>query len=500
MNIFLAIEMNSETDIKRDTGLTKAQFEDLFNSLSTLHESITSQRIASDSLYIYLLKMRSGQPDEDIGRIFKINRMTVGRRLKTVRNALEVDFVDNHINFIRSREELIGQSTTMCNGLFSSENAVVLICDGTYIFINKSRNYGFQRNTYSDQKKRNFIKIMMCVTPNGTIVFALGPYAAKVNDAKILQSIDETSNAFDMLQPNDILILDRGFRDCISYFQKKGLQIKMPMLLQRSKNKSQFTTKEANQTRLVTATRFVVEARNGNMKTVWKIFKMEWNSLTIPNLLTDFKICASILNHYYVEIEPNAGIATEIFGRMLARMDLDNFLSKIVRSSSFQKNMKHFQNFDSFEELPTLTGLDLIWIALGRYQIVQAESYCRQHMKASEGFAVFSLSEDLCRKYFESFYSENCSPKLLLVQMNSRFRAKKKYDTFVLINVYGSGESAVLGYCCECYNGLRTVGCCSHVMSLIWFSLHIKNQNVPNPAGFLDEYFERSFENEEIDE
>lgn len=112
----------------------------------------------------------------------------------------------------------------------------------------------------------------MCVAPNGYIVYALGPYKARDNDAKIMQKIDETTNAFHILQNNDILILDRGFRDCVEYFRTKGYKVLMPALVQRSDKKGQLSTTEANQTRLITATRFIVETRNGHMKTIWKIY------------------------------------------------------------------------------------------------------------------------------------------------------------------------------------------------------------------------------------
>ncbi|CAF0859191.1 unnamed protein product, partial [Didymodactylos carnosus] len=30
-------------------------------------------------------------------------------------------------------------------------------------------------------------------------------------------------------------------------------------------------------------------------------------------------------------------------------------------------------------------------------------------------------------------------------------------------------KKTVSGYCCECPNGNRTVGCCSHVPSILWY-------------------------------
>lgn len=215
--------------------------------------------------------MRTGQSDEDIGAEFDLCKMTIGRRLSVARRSLEENFVNNYVNVLPSREFLIHNTTQMSRELFHSENEdkIFLVWDATYIYINKSRNYDFQKVTYTKQKMRNFIKIMMCVTTNGYIVYALGPYEARDNDATIMRKIDENYNAFDVLDDGDTLILDRGFRDCVNHFEDKGFTVLMPSLVQKSEKKGQLTTIEANRTRLVTAIRFIVETRNGHMKTVW---------------------------------------------------------------------------------------------------------------------------------------------------------------------------------------------------------------------------------------
>lgn len=498
-SLFCALE---KKNVFRDTSLKPEQFKDLFDRLPTVRVTIRDPNIAKDALYIYLMKMRTALPNEDIGSIFDISASTVARRINAARNALERDFMGDHINFVPDRNELLTQSTAMCNGLFNVDgNRAVLVCDGTYIYINKSRNYKVQRESYTDQKKRNFVKIMMVVTTNGSILYALGPYKAGQNDAQILTDVDETTNTFDMLQNGDVLLLDRGFRDCVRHFEAKGLNVKMPALLQRSKNHSQLSTADANRSRMVTALRFIVEVRNGHMKTVFKIFNTVWNSLLLPNLMTDFQICAALLNFYHVNIESNHPFATEMAALMLSRMDVENEVFKITSKKQIQQNLKTCQVFEDFDSLPTLRSQDLVRIALGKYQIRQAESYCAQHMKSNNGsFKMFSLSDELCQSNFASFFSENSKPILLLAQLDSRFRNRKYHNTFVLVNRIDEGENAVLGYCCECYNGLRTVGCCSHVMAIIWFALFMKNRNIPNPAGFLDDFFDKNFDDGISDE
>lgn len=442
---------------------------------------------------MYLMKMRTGLPSADVGNKFKITRTTVDRLINKVRKSMSEDFAYNYVNYIRDRDELIQLNTGMGRGLFCGDNPnrVVIICDGTYIYIHKSRNYEFQKRTYSDQKKRNFVKIMMCVTCDGEIIYALGPYPATQNDASILKSIFEETDAFDGLHRGDILMLDRGFRDCVGFLQERGIEVKMPALVQKSKSKSQLSTKDANKSRLVTAIRFVVEARNGNLKTIFKIFEKAWSTPALKHLLEDVEICAAIINCYFSKIESNKGSENEIIMRMLAKVDKANDLARIVGMQAFQNIMKHAEPFDDINLLPSLTESDLILISFGKYQIKQAESYCQEHLKAHEGrFELFSLPENEMRTFFHGYFIDNQRPILLYSCFKSRFNSAKKHRTYVLIDSNGESHSAVLQYCCSCYSDLRTVGCCSHIMSIIWYSLHAKDKNhMPTPAAFLNDFF-----------
>lgn len=490
---FIVLSEKSDDGVKADTGLTREQFLNLLHHLKSLQDELKNHKLASDYLYTYLMKLRTARTDEDIGQVFKITRQAVGMRLKCVRKAMESDFVYQNVNFQLTREKLAERSTVLSQMLFCNGDSSrpVLVIDGTYVYIQKSTNYEVQRKSYSGQKKRNFVRVMNCVTTDGTIIFVLGPYQATSNDAQVMRSIVESSNALDNLIAGDVLLLDRGFRDCVDILIAKGFDVKMPALLQRSQNKQQLTTQEANKSRFVTANRYGVKTRNGHIKTIFKIFQREWNPQALPHLMVDFRIGAALINAYFKTIESNKGMATEIGRRMLERFDTPNRLSTIVFSYIFRRNISQFNRFYDFQQLPTLTQTDLIWIALGKYQIRQAASYCQEHFKSNHGeFVVFDCPDDLIGRFLTDFITDGRQLKLLLAQLKSRFRNNKTHNSFVLIDTLGQGENVVLAYCCSCYNGLRTVGCCSHVMSIIWFTLHIKElSKMHQPASFLDHYF-----------
>ena len=101
---------------------------------------------------------------------------------------------------------------------------------------------------------RNLLKPMMIVTTTGYIVAAIGPDLAdgRNSDAKILNHIigTDTQDIKTWLQDDDIMIVDRGFRDSAGVLSNLGIQMQMPSFLQ--KGQSQHTTEEANSSRLVT--------------------------------------------------------------------------------------------------------------------------------------------------------------------------------------------------------------------------------------------------------
>lgn len=177
---------------------------------------------------------------------------------------------------------------------------------------------------------------------------------------------------FDNLINGDILLLDRGFRDVVALLESKGITVKMPSLVQHSERKGQLCTKEANRSRLVTALRFVVETRNGHLKTIFKIFNKNWCAYGQVDLSADIEICSALINKYFQTFESNRGFARQVADKMLSKLDDESKVGKIVSKDRFQKQIKYFVRFNNFGELPTLTKDHLFSISLGAYQIKQA--------------------------------------------------------------------------------------------------------------------------------
>uniref|UniRef100_A0A2H1VBB2 SFRICE_028392 n=1 Tax=Spodoptera frugiperda TaxID=7108 RepID=A0A2H1VBB2_SPOFR len=59
--------------------------------------------------------------------------------------------------------------------------------------------------------------------------------------------------------------------------------------------------------------------------------------------------------------------------------------------------------------------------------------------------------------------------------------------TYILYENNTEGRTAIKQYCCNCMVGRRTVGCCAHIMTIIWFLSWARYQKIINPpAEFLD--------------
>ncbi|XP_053388915.1 uncharacterized protein LOC128546094 [Mercenaria mercenaria] len=158
-----------------------------------------------------------------------------------------------------SRQDLIERhtrqlATTLFTNGSGDSSRLILVLDGTYIYIQKSQNHHFQRRSYSIHKGRPLVKPMVIVTTTGYYLTVVGPYLSdgKNSDAKILNHIlnGNMEDIKSYIRPDDIFVVDRGFRDSLQLLEDLGIQTEMPSFLR--KGQSQFDTEVANTSRLVT--------------------------------------------------------------------------------------------------------------------------------------------------------------------------------------------------------------------------------------------------------
>ncbi|CAH2109185.1 unnamed protein product [Euphydryas editha] len=127
--------------------------------------------------------------------------------------------------------DIAKRNLSIPNTLFGNNNRpAIAIFDGTYVFLQKSSNYLFQKKTYSLHKYDNLVKPFMVVSCAGHIVDVVGPYAATQTDTEIMSHLFQAENSpyRQFFQQNDVFIFDRGFRDAIPLLENLGFKVYKP--------------------------------------------------------------------------------------------------------------------------------------------------------------------------------------------------------------------------------------------------------------------------------
>ena len=79
---------------------------------------------------------------------------------------------------------------------------------------------------------------------------------------------------------------------------------------------------------------------------------------------------------------------------------------------------------------------------------------------------------------------------ILKCEVKSRHINRKVYKCYVHYASNTIGCGGIKEYVCDCANGLRTVGCCAHVATIIYFLSHARYlSKIIRPAQILTNLF-----------
>lgn len=483
-SILLAIDPRNSKTIEIYTGLKAIQFQQILDAVTpNMLPSFKNTNSLKLALYIYLMKLRTSHTIAQIAPHFNKSKQTVCTWITKMRKLIFETVVPLHLSN-RNRQELLNNTTPLSRKLYGvGDDVVVLTLDGTYVFTIKSSNFEFQKKSFSDQFKRNLVKFMMVVSTNGFIAAAYGPFEGQMNDANILDKIlNVQDNIFQHLRAGDVVIVDRGFKTISAALRNRGFLVKSP----KGTKKNKLSRNDANESRLTTKTRFVVEVRNSHVKNKWKSLNGTRCYQSIPKIKMDFQVGAALVNAFCRKIKCDKNDWRKIGDLMLSQKDKRNILTNIVHHIPISS----FRLVNNLTLFPKLTYDKLKEISQGSYQIRLAKSYCHSHVKANENRFPINVCDDakVWKKYFEKKITLGPDALLLRLNLRSRFQSNKKHLTYVLLD-FCNGGYIVKAYCCSCRHGLRTVGCCGHVMTLIWYTLHIDHNKLKYPSSNLDHVF-----------
>lgn len=471
-------------DLETWTGLNRLQFDELVGFLNAGDSN-------NDRLMLgaYLMHVYCGMPERKIAAFLTISLSTVSRLINSCREKLSNDFVSTHLANI-SREKIIRETTAISRTLHSipaNDDTVISVWDGTYVYLNKSDNFEFQRVTYSGHKKTNYLKPMLAVTTNGYIINVFGPgelWAGSQSDADILKCVMSCGWFKNFFKSGDLFVLDRGFQHVLSDLENKGFKVSIPS---SKGGTSQLSTAEANESRICTKVRWVVEAVNSSLKR-FKHLQNTVNSYEVPSLYNDVRIISAMHNCFFsrrVSDLDDVNVAIS----MLQQVDKPNLVQKIVQEEGLVRKSLNFErlNHEHFDHLPVWSSKDIYSLS-GSYQLRLSKSYISNHF--ADGKYEFSVTKDASLPDFHKYGITLRSPFFLKAKLSSRHVSQKVYSIFVLIDTAEMSSSAVVGQYCTCKNGARTVGACAHVISIIWFLFYGRHKpSLATPAGFLNKSF-----------
>lgn len=466
-------------------GVSHQQFNAIFDETPSLQEYSNGKTM----LGIYLCKLRSGEPNRRLMSVFGLPRSTIQLKIKQARDCLENEFLPLHLGFDHiTRDEVIARNRILPNNIFGTQDhtRAIIILDGTYLFVQKSSNFLFQCESYSLHKYDNLIKPFMIVCGDGYILEVTGPYNARTSDAEILRQVldNHTDHMEDapirwFLETDDVMVVDRGFRDSLSYAEECGFTVCAPQSLGR--HERQLSTEAANKSRLVTLVRWVVETVNGKIKRDFKIFRHRYFNNTLPNAIVDFRIAAALVNATQESYRDNR--LTESFSEMIERnMNRPNLLADYVDQQrlNIQRNIS-FQRMEAtlndLVDFPRMTYDELLTFAIGTYHVKLAKSYCYEHIRGTDVYSI-----EIYRHPERINFNDDEENSLIRCRIKSRHVQRRTYYCYV---AYGRHE--ISAYCCSCIHGRRTLGSCAHIMSIIYYLAWARHEgDLVQPAGFLD--------------
>ena len=289
-----------------------------------------------------------------------------------------------------------------------------------------------------------------------------------MNDASILiQVLEKDQNLVNLIRAGDVMILDRGFRDALVELNTKyKIETKMPEFLLKSQK--QFSTQQANLSRLCTKNRWVVEATNSLLKRKFRALDGIVQNKSLDHIMVDFRIAAALINRYGTRLSSDGGLdnSMKIARRMFAAFNNQNKVQEVVVELGLHREKSQFKPIEEEEigDFPRLSQETLSSeITFGSFQLKFGPTYLTEFRKRHGSF-LLCCSKEL----------ENCASKIILAKVHSRHSKSKSYRVYIQYQPQDPKSTqecpnAVGGWYCECKNGARTIGCCCHVASIMFY-------------------------------
>ncbi|XP_066913333.1 uncharacterized protein [Clytia hemisphaerica] len=201
----LFITNDSKKKMKFYTGLPS--FEIFKNVIEFIKDHVdrdeTSTKLThKQEFVIVMMRLRLGLLEEDLAYRFGVAQSTISRILSRWIGVMATRF--SFLIQWPEREQL--RKTKPACFLENFEKCAVIL-DCFEVFIEKPNDLTARAQTYSSYKHHNTVKVLLGITPQGTISFVSEPWGGRTSDVYLT----ENSGLLKNLIPGDVVMADRGF-------------------------------------------------------------------------------------------------------------------------------------------------------------------------------------------------------------------------------------------------------------------------------------------------
>lgn len=199
----------------------------------------------------------------------------------------------------------------------------------------------------------------------------------------------------------------------------------------------------------------------------------------LPRVGSFYRITSFLHNQYNKRLSSDAEYFDEIVKMMESRNNTVNTLAEEVDKNGWQRKKLPFETISSCDlmDFPEMTEKDLKLLLTGSYQYKQAISYLAEMMDESDNITIQFVKDQT---------------NVLKAQVQFHHIGSKVYRCFIEYKPDTIEWSGISRYYCQCADGLRTIGCCSHVAAIIFYLAHARNlAKIPRLAEILDSLFNK---------
>ncbi|XP_065055322.1 uncharacterized protein LOC135683866 [Rhopilema esculentum] len=281
-----------DSKVKFYTGMPS--FEILKATFEYVKPSVKNKSLLSSfqEFVLVLMKLRLNVPLQDLAYRFGASLSTVSR----IFSAWMIN-LDNRLSFLISwpeREDLWNTMPQCFQYAFGKKTTMIIDC--FEVFIERPSNLLVRAQTFSNYKHHNTIKVLIGITPQGSISFVSEAWGGRTSD----KYLTENCGILKLLKPGDLVLADRGFtiEESVGLYQAK---LAIPAF---TKGKDQLDPVDVEKTRGIANVRIHVERVIGLLRQKYTMLqgRLPIDYLTTPKGNTYptidriIRVCASLTN------------------------------------------------------------------------------------------------------------------------------------------------------------------------------------------------------------